>query len=275
MTADETYMFGAEAAEIRRLAVQHRLWADAVSAHWRRAGFQEGQTLLDLGAGPGFATLDLAELVGPDGRVIAVEPESRYADALRRELDLGSARPRGRVDLREVAAADLELAPASLDGAYVRWVFNFVPGADAVVAKLADALRPGARLAVFDYLQWPALTWGPNNESLPAIRAAVLAAYEDFGADPNAGHRVPAAMAAAGLEVEEIRPVVRVVRPHEPMWGWPEVWMQDFFPKVVAMGHLQPADFERWQQEWAANKAHPAGFFVTPTLVELTGRRPR
>lgn len=38
---------------------------------FRAAGFGPGQTILDVGSGPGHATADLAELVGPTGTIIA------------------------------------------------------------------------------------------------------------------------------------------------------------------------------------------------------------
>lgn len=37
-----------------------------------------GQTLLDVGCGPGYTTLDLAEKVGPEGRVVGVDRSRRF-----------------------------------------------------------------------------------------------------------------------------------------------------------------------------------------------------
>jgi cyclopropane fatty-acyl-phospholipid synthase-like methyltransferase len=41
------------------------------AADWDRAGFGPGQRLLDVGCGPGFASLDLVERVGGYGQVLA------------------------------------------------------------------------------------------------------------------------------------------------------------------------------------------------------------
>jgi SAM-dependent methyltransferase len=62
-THDEReYVLGTNDEELARLGFQHRVWGEQAFALWERAGFAPGQTILDAGCGPGFATLDLARL---------------------------------------------------------------------------------------------------------------------------------------------------------------------------------------------------------------------
>lgn len=64
--ADEIeYVLGTDDAELARLGFQHQVWARVTVAAWEHAGFHRGATLLDVGCGPGYATFDLASLVGP------------------------------------------------------------------------------------------------------------------------------------------------------------------------------------------------------------------
>ena len=79
---ERDYVLGTHDEEIARLGLQHAVWRPRASDAWRRAGFTSGQTLIDLGCGPGFATLDLAEIVGPHGRVLAIDRSRRFLDAL-------------------------------------------------------------------------------------------------------------------------------------------------------------------------------------------------
>ena len=72
------YILGTHRDELERLRFQHELWRPICQAAWDRAGFAAGQRVLDLGAGPGFAALDLARLVGPRGRVLALERSGDY-----------------------------------------------------------------------------------------------------------------------------------------------------------------------------------------------------
>lgn len=95
------YVLGTEADEIERLGLQHRVWRERVLDAWRRAGIGRGQTVIDVGAGPGWASADLAEIVGPEGRVIALERSESFLAALRR---------RGLSNV-EVRAHDVAAAP--------------------------------------------------------------------------------------------------------------------------------------------------------------------
>ena len=76
------YVLGTHDEEIARLGLQHRAWQSRALAAWRKADFGSGQTVLDVGCGPGFATLDLAEVVGRDGRVLAIDKSERFLDYL-------------------------------------------------------------------------------------------------------------------------------------------------------------------------------------------------
>ena len=57
---DGDYLLGTHDDEIARLALQHRVWRPRVLDAWRRAGIGPGDRVIDIGAGPGFASLDLA-----------------------------------------------------------------------------------------------------------------------------------------------------------------------------------------------------------------------
>ena len=49
----------------------------------RAAGVAKGQTVVDLGCGPGYFTLPAAELVGPSGKVYGVDVEPEMIEACR------------------------------------------------------------------------------------------------------------------------------------------------------------------------------------------------
>ncbi len=73
MSEEKSYVIGTHDAEIDRLGVQHRVWRSSVLDLWRLGGITVGQTVIDIGSGPGHATLDLAEIVGNGGKVVALE----------------------------------------------------------------------------------------------------------------------------------------------------------------------------------------------------------
>ena len=84
MTADRDYFLGTHDEELARLGLQHRVWRPTVLECWRRAGIAAGARVLDIGAGPGYAAADLAEIVGPGGAVSAIERSARFIDEIGR-----------------------------------------------------------------------------------------------------------------------------------------------------------------------------------------------
>src|SRR3972149_5381149 len=78
MSKDRDYVLGTHDKEIQRLGLQHRVWRPRALDAWRRAGFTVGQTLLDIGCGPGHASVDLAEIGRPPGGVGAIDRARRF-----------------------------------------------------------------------------------------------------------------------------------------------------------------------------------------------------
>ena len=90
--SERDYVLGTHDEEVARLGRQHDVWRPQVLDALRRAGVGPGQCVLDIGAGPDFATTDLAQIVGPRGRVIAFERSRRFIHVLKaRAAALGLA----------------------------------------------------------------------------------------------------------------------------------------------------------------------------------------
>jgi len=264
------YLLGSGDAELARLAFQHRAWAEAAYALWERAGFRRGATLLDLGCGPGFATVDLAHLVGPEGRVIAVDTAPRFLDHLRR---LAAAHGLGWIDVRRADAGELDLPSASLGGAYARWLFCFLPDPGRALAVVARALAPGARLAVTDYFNYRAFTLAPRSAAFDRVVEAVAAAWRREGGDLEIQGRLPGLCREHGLEPVDLRPVVRLARPGSPLWAWPETFFRGFLPALVDSGLLTSDDGERFWHDWNVRAADPAAYLSLPPMIDLVAER--
>src|SRR5262245_40321868 len=138
MPHDQEYVLGTGDEEIERLGLQHRVWREFMLAGWRRAGITMGASVVDLGAGPGFATTDLAEIVGLRGRVTAVELSARFESMIARAAE------RRMLSQIEIVRGDLmQLTPrAGHDFAWCRWVASFVPCRETLVRWVEAALRP-------------------------------------------------------------------------------------------------------------------------------------
>ena len=138
-----------------------------------RGGVTRGGTWADLGAGTGAFTLALAELVGPDGDVIAVD---RDRGALR---DLEHALRPGGATVRSIAADFTKpIDLASLDGIVMANSLHFVRDKAPVLALVHKMLKPSGRLLLVEYDADRGNAWVPHPMSFETWR--VLADANGF-----------------------------------------------------------------------------------------------
>src|SRR5262249_35373561 len=169
---------------------------------WRRAGTRPGATVLDIGCGPGHATIDLAEIVGGKGRVIAVDESPLFLKHLNDRLQGQHLRNVERV-LGDAQHLDslLPAQAATVDIAYCRWVLCFVPEPDALVRGVARLLKPGGRFAVQDYFNSESMSRAPRREPFSRVIRAVGKSFRDRGGDPDIVARLPAMFRKHGLDL--------------------------------------------------------------------------
>ena len=108
---------------------QPSLWAFLFD----RLGVTAGEHVLHLGCGAGYYTAVIAELVGLQGRVVAIEIDAALADRARVALA-----PWPQVDVRNVDGANASLEPAD--------VIVVSAGATHPPRSWVDALKIGGRL---------------------------------------------------------------------------------------------------------------------------------
>jgi ubiquinone/menaquinone biosynthesis C-methylase UbiE len=131
-----------------------------------RGGVTGGGTWADLGAGTGAFTLALAELVGPEGEVIAVDRDRGALREVERALRPGNATVR---TLSADFTRPLDLA--SLDGVVMANSLHFVRNKAPVLALVHDMLKPSGRLLLVEYDADHGNTWVPHPMSFETWRA--------------------------------------------------------------------------------------------------------
>ena len=268
---EHDYLLGTHEAELVRLGFQHRVWAGPTADAWERGGFRPGATILDVGCGPGYATLDLAQLVGGSGRVIAVDRSERFIGHLEAERQHRGLK---QIETRLEDLETLSQAEESVDYAFARWVLCFVPRPDDVVARVARALRPGGTFVVMDYCHYEGFCVAPRSPVIERVIGAVAESFRRAGGNADVGRDVPGYMLDAGLEVRGIRQVVRLGRARSLVWEWPWAFFVNFLPTLVESGLISEDDRIEFNRDWEDRARNPAAFLLTPPMVEITGVKP-
>jgi SAM-dependent methyltransferase len=104
---------------------------------------QPGQTILEIGAGPGELGLEIAERVRR-GRMISTDFAPEMVGLARRQ---GEARGLTNVEYRVLDAERMDLADDSVDGVVCRWAYMLMADPAAALAETRRVLRSGGRLA--------------------------------------------------------------------------------------------------------------------------------
>ena len=169
-------------AGVLELGLRNDVYRRPLATALDRLGLREGWRCVDVGAGGGDVAVALAEIVGRDGRVYAVDSD-----------------PRSRDDTAEAAAAHAQvvaitqagedlLLPEPVDLAFCRFVLMHVFDPVVVLRRMGEAVRPGGWVVA----QEPITSAGRIDGrpvSMPDAR------------HPDVGARLPALARDAGLEI--------------------------------------------------------------------------
>lgn len=124
--------------------VIRQMFASVAQALIDDAKISAGQSVLDVATGPGEPALSVADWIGPEGKVIGVDPIPQMIE--------GGRRAAVRLGLKnvkfEVASADaLPFPDAIFDAAISRFGIMFFPSPVDGVREMLRVLKPGGRLA--------------------------------------------------------------------------------------------------------------------------------
>jgi ubiquinone/menaquinone biosynthesis C-methylase UbiE len=107
-----------------------------------------GQTVCDLGCGNGFYTLELARLVGPRGKVVAVDVQPEMLGLLKHR-----AAEAGVTNIEPVLGTlvDPQLPPESLDLVLLVDVYHELSHPEQILRAIRASLKPGGRVALAEF----------------------------------------------------------------------------------------------------------------------------
>lgn len=134
-------------------------------------GLRRGQTLVDIGAGPGFFALPAAAIVGPAGRIVGLD----VSPVMIGELRKNAARKKfSQVEVR-LAEETAKNLPAGADFYLMVNVFHELDDRTAYLRRIRTSMNASSRLVIVDFLKKKTPHGPPLRERIPlrAIRTVM------------------------------------------------------------------------------------------------------
>jgi SAM-dependent methyltransferase len=242
---------------------------EAMAVHWdpptRRLiealEIGPGDHCLEVGAGTGTVARILADLVGPTGRVLAVDLDPRFLIDLPRQV--------------EVRALDLRTDPlpeAAFDLVHARMVVEHIPPQRDLLSTLVRSLRPGGWLLVEDADFVTAGICVPPQPLHEKVLGALLDLTRSGGYDDSYGRRLFADLRSLGLtDLAAEFHGGQIVAGEGSGWAPWQLLVQQFQERLLEAGLLTQEELAEWWE--LSNDGRTVG--TSPTMFCAWGRRPR
>lgn len=159
--------------------------------------FQPDDDVLSIGCGPGFEPAEIAEDIGQNGHVHAID-QSEAMFTLAEQRCSSTA----NITLTRADAVALPFADESFDAAVAVQVYEYIENLDTALAELARVLRPGGRAVVYD-TDFDSLIWHATDQER---MRAICEAFNDHCPRPHLGSHLAPHLRNVGLAVERVEP---------------------------------------------------------------------
>jgi ubiquinone/menaquinone biosynthesis C-methylase UbiE len=107
----------------------------------------EGMTVLDLGCGPGFFSIEIAKMLKDSGKVIAADLQEGMLDRVRRKIKMTALEQ--RIDLHK-CQEDTIGVKENVDFVLVFYMIHEVPNQDNLLRELKSILKPDGKIFIIE-----------------------------------------------------------------------------------------------------------------------------
>ena len=165
---------------------------------WTRKALnlRPGESVLDVGSGPGFLAAEMASEVGPTGRVSGADISEAMLSMAR--MHCAKLSSTALVDFQVGDATKLPFPDETFNAAVSTQVYEYVADVDAAIREVKRVLKPGGRVLVVDS-DMDSIVWHGAD---PALTATILRAWDEHLVDPHLPGTLTRRLRSNGLTVQ-------------------------------------------------------------------------
>lgn len=174
--------------DIREMQRQYRVWFDP----------RPGETILDVGCGTGVNGLALSKLVGPSGKIVAIDNSEAMLAIARAKASAGN------LEYQLQAVEQIDFPDDSFDGIVCTQVLGYVSDPVEAIRKMLRVVKPTGRVFISE-ADWDTLIYSiPDKE----LQRKVTLSFSDHHGDGWIGRRLYSLCCQAGSQPMEVHPYV-------------------------------------------------------------------
>lgn len=269
LSNNKEYILGTNQTELDRLGFQHKVWKKVTDNFLGRVNVQKGWKCLDVGAGPGYVSLELRELTGDTGEVTAIEPSELYLNHLKEQCAKNNFR---NVKFIQGNLEEVNLEKDHYDLIYLRWVIDFVPEPEQFLLKLLAALKKGGVIAIQDY-NYDGISLFPKGGAFDNVTETVRRYWRVGGGDPFFVSKIPFIFKRNNVELIDFSPQSLAGDRNSDVYEWANRFFSVHFQIMADHKVISQQEADDMLADWNAHKNNPETFFFSPVVVDVIGRK--
>jgi ubiquinone/menaquinone biosynthesis C-methylase UbiE len=224
-----------------------------------RMALAPGQAVLEVGCGPGTDVFDLAEIVGPAGRLVGLDAsEVMIAEARRR-----ASERRLPITFEAGQVQALPFPDATFDVCRAARLLEHLPDAGQALTEMVRVTRNGGRVVVFDF-DWDTLIIDhPDKETTRTI----VRSFSDSIQNGWIGRQLPRLFKEQHLEVLSLDPVQVFLH-----YALTELAFGGHLAQLQANGTLSPGRARQWWEYLQHADKHGTLLVSFTTFIIVGGK---
>lgn len=269
MTEESEYILGVNQTELERLEFQNSVWENCTNDFLVKIQIKKGSKCLDVGAGPGFISVNLSKRVGEEGEITALEPSGFYLNYCK---ELCTKNNLNNIKYIEGIAEDAEIEKDYYDLIFLRWVIDFVPEPEKLLLILTNSLKKGGIIAIQDYA-YESLPLFPKGGAFDEIAEIVRKYWRLGGGDPYFTVKIPSLFKKYNIELKEFSPQCFAGNNESKYFQWANRFFTVHLQQMADKKIITQKKCDDLLIDWIDHRNNPETIFITPLILNISGEK--